>query len=425
LTRSMSMEQSSAGDNWPILLTEAETRCAKHEIPCRVLKSVERGILAIDLPNGREARTVRFGPNRLAELLKVPFERYVFLGEFQAFASYEEGWIEALFRSVGPVSVLAALRARSFGAMRGDLPSPYLSLSRDGVEVVLDKASAAACLLLARDPGRARPQNGITSLKISGLQIDSHDSALKILETVSNSVFLQFDTQMKAPVVLLRESRRSSKGMRRRPQKPGDLTFPGSEYNAKAMALYWYARSAIGMPLLQFLALYQVLEFYFPVYADEEMRRRVKQVVRNPGFRPHSEDEITRIMNAMGGRGRRTFGDERAQLRATIRHVADAGVIREFLSSLDDPEYFEEPRKTTSAGATPVRQKLPDEDLLEATADRIYEIRCRIVHSKDSDPDQGQLLPFSPEADRMGLDVELVQRLALGALVAGSRELTL
>lgn len=33
-----------------------------------------------------------------------------------------------------------------------------------------------------------------------------------------------------------------------------------SEYDAEAMEFYWYAKSADNMPLLQFLAYYQVIE---------------------------------------------------------------------------------------------------------------------------------------------------------------------
>lgn len=68
---------------------------------------------------------------------------------------------------------------------------------------------------------------------------------------------------------------------------------------------------------------------------------------------------------------------------------------------------------------------MDDEDLLEATTERIYEIRCRIVHTKDSDGERGQLLPFSSEADRMVHDIELSEMLARSALVAGSRSLQL
>ena len=49
-----------------------------------------------------------------------------------------------------------------------------------------------------------------------------------------------------------------------------DLQYPKTEFNDSASSLYWYGPGASGMPLLQFLAFYQVLEFYFPIYSKAE-----------------------------------------------------------------------------------------------------------------------------------------------------------
>jgi hypothetical protein len=234
------------------------------------------------------------------------------------------------------------------------------------------------------------------------------------------------DSTFSVPLVLSR-ARRSRAVRRLGSRRIEDVKFPVSEYDSQPMALYWYGRGAMGMPLLRFLAFYQVLEFYFPVYAELEIRRRVKSVVKDPNFQPHKETDISKIMRALSTGGRKGFGDERAQLRATIRACANPDDIRDYLSETGKrAQYFEarKEKKKGSAASMPIRREMEDGDLLDATAERIYEIRCRIVHTKDSDGDLGQLLPFSPEAEQMDQDIELVEMLARSALVTGSRELS-
>jgi hypothetical protein len=58
-------------------------------------------------------------------------------------------------------------------------------------------------------------------------------------------------------------------------------------------------------------------------------------------------------------------------------------------------------------------------------ADRLYNIRCEIVHTKDDgDADAMQrLLPFTPEAEQIMHDIDLMQFIAEKVLIASSTEL--
>jgi hypothetical protein len=414
----------SRSDQLGQLVAKVKAHCDQHGISCAIQETVLGPGIEIDLPAGRGVRRARFaGIERLQQLLDIPFEKYVALGDFAAIASYDEGTIEALVESSGQLPARAVLIRRLERDSKSS--APLLSLSREKVQLALGNASKA---LLALEPGPARglaQGPGPLALHISGLAIDQYDEAIERLEAIANGLFLELDIAYEVPLVLRR--RRQLRFIRRRkPAKADELMFPVSEYDPQAMALYWYGRGAAGMPLLRFLAFYQVLEFYFPIYADQEVRRRVKGVVKDPSFKPHNELHISKIMKAMDGGGRRGFGDEKSQLRATIRGCANPDDLRDFLNARDGrAEYFEERKKRDSPASTVIRSAMNDEDLIDAAAGRIYEIRCRVVHTKDSGGDRGQLLPFSVEAEGMDHDIELLETLARGALVAGSRELTL
>ncbi len=64
-------------------------------------------------------------------------------------------------------------------------------------------------------------------------------------------------------------------------------------------------------------------------------------------------------------------------------------------------------------------------DFRNDVADLIYDIRCKIVHTKGEER-EGEfelLLPFSKEADLLQLDIELIQYLAQQVLMAASTPL--
>jgi len=398
-----------------------ERRCNEQDIPVRVLKAPVGPMVEVELPTGRGRRKIfAGGTERLERLLETPFESYVILSELLAICSYQDGLVEGLVESAGNRPVRQILHRR-LEDEEGVVPSPLLHLKDGNVSISLGSPSKDMQALLVRRMGAEVP----LALRIEGIEIDRHDLAKEMLERIANSLFLEMDSAFGIPLILSRV-RRFPLDSRPRQKGADRITFPVSEYDPQAMALYWYGRGASGMPLLRFLAFYQVLEFYFPIYADREVRQRVKSVVKDPLFKPHDEAYISQIMNALTALGRRGFADEKSQLKAAVRGSTAPEAIRDFLQSTDARSTFFSDRKNKNSPSTvALRAEMSDDDLLNSAAERIYEIRCRIVHSKDSDSGRRQLLPFSPEADRMEQDIALMESIARGALVASSQQLSI
>ena len=250
----------------------------------------------------------------------------------------------------------------------------------------------------------------------------THDDALRVLETYSNSLFFQIDAKWGIPIQLLRFV---SPGLRRGRRGPHNseehLTFPRSGYDPEPMSLFWYARGATGMPLLQFLAYYQVIEFYFSLYAQKEVRRRLRNIVAGPTFSPHSDRELGRIVELLSSSRRNAWGDERSQLLATLRDCIDGAGIRELISEERYAGHFA--KKGGGLANTALRSAATDDELVTQAAERIYDIRCKIVHTKEtaSDGELGLLLPFSAEADDLWPDIDLVELAARGVLTAAGK----
>lgn len=139
------------------------------------------------------------------------------------------------------------------------------------------------------------------------------------------------------------------------------------------------------MPLLQFLTFYQVLEFYFPAYTQSEVQRRLKIILKDPTFRADRDADIARLLSAIQLNRSGSYGDERTHLHSTIMGCVDPKSLRDFINSDQHRQEFYSSKSKTYK-SLPILN--PSVDLREDVAKRIYDIRCRIVHTKNDAKDQ-------------------------------------
>jgi hypothetical protein len=259
-------------------------------------------------------------------------------------------------------------------------------------------------------------------LVIGGRDVGGHDEALSLLETVSAAVFFELDLIHKVPLMLsvdpnlARRQRDSPKAATNGYRSP---KLPMSRYSEEAVSLYSYARSAYGMPLLEFLAYYQVAEYYFRQFAQGEIIQRLKQELRDPRFDRDDDRDVARLMSLAGGASGKSFLSELDQLTATIAGSVDEATLRQFLE--DRPLMLKAlSDKSTIRGVPPLNLKNSNERVVDQVARRIYGIRCRIVHTKEDGGKTAQpmLLPFGEEARSLRYDIALMRFIARQVLVA-------
>lgn len=390
----------------------------------------ERPQLQLGMKCGRDTRWVSiFGDEHIRWLLSIPFEKYGFLADYEAICSYSDGTIEAGLRpAVPPNMPLSFVYRRLFGlqsvpGFNVESAKIAVAATQDGLPNIEISQASDIFIGLSDSPlSRFPPRTRIT-LKLSGCKVTTYDSALDLLHKISGSICFQLDLLTDVPVILDRENRRHSR--RRRSRKntslAADLQYPKMQFSEAPLSLYWYARSAAGMPLLQFLAFYQVIEFYFPIYSESEAQRKLKGILKHPMFRIDHDADIAKLLAAIRVSRNGAFGDERSQLHATLLECVDRDRLRHYFEEDNErKEFFM--AKTKS----PPYHKIPlanlSVDLRGDVADRLYDIRCKIVHTKTDSRDSSieLLLPFSKEADQLFFDIDLVQFLSQQVLIAGS-----
>jgi hypothetical protein len=387
-------------------------------------------LYVVEFPAGREKRSVfLYDSDDFETLLSFPFEKFSFLADYEAIVSRDDRAIEAPIRQLVPApSTLTELfRGEDDADDREELgPGTVIitakkRIAEATVEISIQTPSAEAQRLLRGVATR----RGMLTLSVRSVHVSTHDEATRNLRTLSTALFVQIDANYGVGITLLPRRKMMRRRRRRVPSnEPATINFPEQEYDDAPASLYFYGREATRIPLLQFLAFYQTVEFYFPVYSQAAARRRIRNILKDPTFRPDRDSDLARLLTTVDPGGRFGLGDERAQLLATVNECVDPQELRVFIESSGEMKAF---LSTKNKALTDVRLPIEnhDLDLRQAVAERIYDIRCRIVHTKGMRRDVDLLLPNSKEAAMLGHDIELVQFVALKTLIAASSKLSL
>ncbi len=265
---------------------------------------------------------------------------------------------------------------------------------------------------------------GRVTLRIFRNLSGTHDESLAFLESVGSSILFEFDMNYAMPLTMRRARFTGPRWSRPQIVRSEALpSLPRLRYGQEPLSLYNYARTAVGMPLLQFLAYYQVLEYYFPRYSQRDLLDKLRNELRDPRFRPDDDLHLSRILRISQQTGR-GYGDERSQLKATVRYSISGDAIAELIEGDSVlKEHFSQ--KKPSISGLPVINVNNKSDLVESVCDRVYHIRCLVVHSKEDGGGNADslLLPFTSEADSVRTENELMRFLAQKVLIAGAEPL--
>jgi hypothetical protein len=405
-------------------------RCEKAEIEYEIEQEI--GYLSIYLPSGREKRVIFVADAEDAgKLAQVKFERYVFIEGYEGICCYAEGYIEAYIRLLLPKSsefLFSRLLNIPYAEIKKIKPANLVfevkSKSSNGnqIDITISQQSNIISLLTMRE---VLQQGSDVTIKIGGLNISKNQQASDILEKLANSLFFQIEGSIGFSLMLETYYEEPLR-IRSVPSTRSKATviFPKYEYDRDPLNLYWYAKSASEMPLLQFLAYYQVLEFYFPTYSRKETSKVVTNILKDTTFDPNRDLDVNKVISAVLSRMGRGYADEKQQLRATIQACVESEEIRQFIEERDYiKDYFRSDFKKLSPLKVSVDNK--ELDLKDQIAERLYDIRCKIVHTKSGEAEAERIIPFTEEESLLPIEIDIIEFISRKALVSGSSKLSI
>ena len=300
----------------------------------------------------------------------------------------------------------------------------------DGVSVSVGPCSDEWAVWndLVRNPRQGEPDGEAVigrelTLRVEGVEVPDERRAGDILDRLGEAALFEIDVA--SGVGLRLRSMRGWHFVSQREDTPAPVpaTRLNGEYDKKPMSLYRYGRSAMGsqMPLLAFLAFYQVLEYHFPAYSPskkvEALREKLREIAGEV-----KESDVDGVLSAIGTSKRRLFPEEKQQLMSTIARCVNPAELNGFLAGDEERAQF----YGSDASLTLCKQTIPvgstRGDHRNKVAQRIYEIRNRIVHTKSEHNElESPLFPFDPEVAVLEHDLALVRFLAQKTLIASAR----
>ncbi|EOF8249938.1 hypothetical protein [Yersinia enterocolitica] len=405
--------------------------CDENSIKYSV-ESESRRRFYIHIPKGRNVSILSVNDEAADKILECApdFYKYNFVEGYDAIWSSKNGTLECEIQLPHGRFPLQRFSQQNLETdSNGTLIVPS---HKEGVSIEISYPSDVftLCTLLREQLPRTlrdfeRVKEYSATIKITGLDITQHDQALYWVEKICSAICFQIDCKIEQPVMLKFERKARSLRKRTRPVEEIELSSIQSTYDSEALSLYWYAQSAFGMPLLKYLALYQVVEFYYPVYSEMAAQNKIRNVLKDPTFNVHNDKDLAKVMhiikfNSSSG----AFGNELSQLKATISECVDIQSLRVWLTLEQERDEYFRSKNARKLSKHIINSGVEDDALLEQVVLRFYNIRCRIVHTKGVEGELDVLHPQAKELAFIDHDIDLANFIAHKVMIASSQSLT-
>lgn len=376
-------------------------------------------VLAIELPAGDGIRHLWVGGKNATAVAAFNFEDWQFLDRYDGVWCNKSGTVE--------VRVTDADGGYLMSLPGAWIRESFTLTSSEGVQVRLGPATDSVKFFLSR------LHDYVFTLRFERAKFQSHADVNQLLETVGQRVLLEIDKKYGTLPLLAEIEIDDTSWFDKGPtivRAESPIVYPDRGLQKEPFGLYAYARSLPeSFPLLKFLAYYQVLEYFFPVYSTFHAAKALQGALLTPGFDTHSIGKVTKALREslkvphMGGRR------EYEQLQATLLHCVIEDQLKHFLVStrLNGNSLVAELAVAgKQLGAPPITTDSDDnKKLLETLTKRIYILRNRIVHTKDDDHRLGRrpLFPFDFHAKKLVADTLLLRFVAASALTGPASEI--
>lgn len=435
------IEKSNAGAGFDELIKVLDANKSQYEIRTTNIESApcQARYILYKFPVAREYDEIRIyedEPN-IDIITRCAFQKYRGIMNYEAIFSKELKCIECevqagnSYTGGSVIEKLARCLKKADDGKESKVPFRLVLFEDEKIRVSLGPMSTELAFLSLFKRGRrhlldlSRYTNR-PSVRIENIECQTEAEARDILEKVTNSIFYQIDFLYSSTITLVsrRESRderlRKAKGRVEQNLSVTELKLD-YEYDKIPMSLYWFAQNNNSSPYFRYLALYQVLEYYLPIYATENMKDRIRHLVKNPSFNVNKDTDVLRLAEIVRVHNADGLGDEREQLVLTIKKIAES---EEVITFIRDREYLSEyynGKQWTIVSDKKLRINDKDGILSDLSA-RIYDIRCRIVHNKASEIEK-KILPLTKAEEYLMNDVELLLFIVRKAIIVSSKPL--
>ena len=377
-------------------------------------------LIRFELPAGRSSRDVEVlaeDANSLLDELNVTAD-WRSLQRYDGIWSAQEGVIEVALRFDRFTGSQKHILQRLSSTQTGAQTRTFVVESPEGISMRVGEASRLARILLAD-----RPRQNFATMRLSSVRVSRTEEADEIAEEIGDSFSFATRVNARVGVQLRRLKSTRRRRFRSRIGRNAPIQFPISKYPHAPILMYHAGNDHLSAPPIRYWAYYQVLEYFFPYFTRGEVLRRLSIHLQSPSFNPHNAEDVEKTLQLASVSEGRSVG-EREQLAHTIRAIA---TVEEIVKLITDYELEDHVTDRNSELTIKSLQVSDTSQLLEQLAERVYDIRCRIVHSKDSHREGGLdgpgVIPGTHHDDLVIAELPIIEFLARQAIVSSGQPL--
>lgn len=279
---------------------------------------------------------------------------------------------------------------------------------------------------------RAYHTRSITSIeelsKIFGISCVNIDYQTNI----SNSLIIKltrsylFNISYNYDITLELLSEEDTRGLDRNHRRLSGQLFPLKEYNAELLNYYKQAQTS-EMPVLQYLAYYHIIEFFYLSISEQNMYEQIKQQVASPMFSANNEESLKLLYQTFKKISKtqkeEDVWDERnALLLCLKKFVSDLSLLKAAINSIQTNalNYYKENDVSFADEAKAINWSLQDNDIYTLIRNRIYSVRNAIVHSKDGE--KSRYKPFKHDKE-LNKEIPLIRAVAEFVIIYSAKDI--
>lgn len=205
-----------------------------------------------------------------------------------------------------------------------------------------------------------------------------------------------------------------------------ELDAPKRKYN-KHLINYYIQYGSTKDPLNQFIALYHVMEYFFDIDYDKKLLESLKATLEKSGASCIKEEATREIFETLKSKYNiRRSGKEIDKLNLTLKSHANINNVCESIEMNNEDliKYYKSNEVPFSKGSRVYLKVDNDRDIYNDLADRIYNTRLSLVHSKADD--KGELeevyIPFKDE-EALRKEIPLMKAIAEEIIIKTAEKL--
>lgn len=202
-----------------------------------------------------------------------------------------------------------------------------------------------------------------------------------------------------------------------KPYKSNFLPLSEVNFNSDAIRFYQFGMST-NIPELQFLAFYQVLEYFFISTSNERLYEKLSNKMKDPRF-IISNSNLDNLAQIVMRHKQET--DETEMLRNVMKKYLNEKDLIEFILAYEKHLNQKIYSKKHDVFGISVEIKLEEGHVFGNLAKHIKEIRNALVHSTDRYERKKRHIPFSKTTRRIELDILLMKFLAERVIIASAK----